>query len=115
MTELVKWQWLSDGSLVEDTGRRHVILTTYARAQMQTRGAGGILVSLTPDHPIAERIRAIPEVEAQRAALLAACGSALGTLEEPGIMDIDEWKAWRKATVQELHDVIAGAAEEAPR
>lgn len=39
----------------------------------------------------------------------AACQEALGVLTEPGIMDVDEWKAWQKKTVTLLQTVIAKA------
>lgn len=45
--------------------------------------------------------------QAQRAKLLEACKEALGVLTEPGIMDVDEWKGWRKLTVAKLKMCIA--------
>lgn len=41
--------------------------------------------------------------------LLEACGEALGVLNEPGIMDVDEWKEWRKRTIKSLIKAIAKA------
>ena len=37
--------------------------------------------------------------------LYDACKQALGLLTEPGIMDADEWKVWRKETVDKLTKV----------
>lgn len=44
--------------------------------------------------------------------LLAACEAAEGVLTEPGIMDVDEWKAWQKRTIVELRAAIARARGE---
>lgn len=31
--------------------------------------------------------------------LLEACEQAIGVLTEPGVMGVDEWKAWQKRTI----------------
>lgn len=42
-------------------------------------------------------------------ALLEACKAAEGVLTEPGIMDVDQWKAWSRKTVDQLRAAIASA------
>jgi len=61
-----------------------------------------MLVEMLPDHPNARLIAAAPD-------LLAACEAAEGVLTEPGVMDVDEWKAWQKRTVVNLRATIARA------
>ena len=41
--------------------------------------------------------------------LLEACQESLGVLTEPGMMDVDEWKAWSKKTVMLLKKAISAA------
>lgn len=41
--------------------------------------------------------------------LLAACEEALGVMEEPGMMDFDEWKAWMKRAMNACSLAIAKA------
>ena len=41
--------------------------------------------------------------------LLEACKEAFGVLTEPGIMDVDKWKGWRKLTVAKLREAIEQA------
>lgn len=40
------------------------------------------------------------------AALVAACEAAEGVLTEPGIMDVDEWKAWSRRTVEQIRAAL---------
>lgn len=49
---------------------------------------------------LARAIAALPE-------LIVAARDAFGVLTEPGMMDVDEWKAWQHRTVAALHDVLA--------
>ena len=41
--------------------------------------------------------------------LLDACKEAFGVITEPGVMDVDEWKAWQKKTIFQLKFIIAKA------
>lgn len=41
--------------------------------------------------------------------LLESAKEALGVLTEPGMMDVDEWKAWQKRTIAQLAAAIAKA------
>lgn len=43
--------------------------------------------------------------------LLIALQDALGVLSEPGIMDVDEWKAWQRKTIQSARTAIAKATQ----
>ena len=54
----------------------------------------------------ARLIAAAPETKEQRDELLEACKEAFGVLTEPGIMDVDKWKGWRKLTVAKLREAI---------
>ena len=36
-----------------------------------------------------------------------ALGDAVGVMTEPGIMDVDEWKAWYKRTIAAIRAILA--------
>lgn len=58
--------------------------------------------------PILDRLAA---AERDWAELLEACEDAQCLLTEPGIMDVDEWKAWQRSTVAKLTRLLADAKE----
>ena len=45
--------------------------------------------------------------------LLAALEECLGVLTEPGVMDVDEWRTWKKRAIREAHEAITCARGEA--
>ena len=57
----------------------------------------------------ARLIAAAPEMKEQRDALLKVSKEAFGVLTEPGVMDVDKWKGWRKLTVAKLREAIEQA------
>lgn len=64
-THTSKWRWLTGDTLIEDHGKRNVVLTISSDRRtgsvyLSTRGDDGILVPLLPDHPIARLIAAAP-------------------------------------------------------
>lgn len=47
--------------------------------------------------------------------LLAACEDLLGVLSEPGIMDVDQWNAWKRVAEEAARAAIAKATPKPPR
>ena len=106
MSKLVKWKWRDYYTLVEDGERRHYVLSILGTGcELLTWDVDNRkLVPLTPEHPIAERIRAIPETEASRDELLEACQAACSYLG-----DMPSARTLRKR----LSTVIANAVKDA--
>ena len=90
MSKLVKWKWRDYYTLVEDGERRHYVLSILGTGcELLTWDVDNRkLVPLTPEHPIAERIRAIPETEASRDELLEALQDLVA-----------QFRAWRGSQV----------------
>lgn len=61
-----------------------------------------------------EEIFRLSELVQSHADLLAAARECVEVLTEPGIMDVDEWKAWQRRTVNNTRQVIARATKETP-
>lgn len=59
------WGWREFGAgyvLIADHGRRDVVLSSSGGQFLYTRNAGGRLEPITPAHPVAQQLAAVPDL-----------------------------------------------------
>ena len=89
-------------TLIGEPNGYSIVAPSQDRGDVIARIRGGAFVSVATEEATGRLLAATPD-------LLAACREAEGVLTEPGIMDVDEWKAWCKRTVCDIRAAIAKA------
>lgn len=98
--------WELHGILIAKFGEHHAMICQLSEPRASTELRHEELRIGSPHHAEAyanaRLIATAPE-------LLAACKDTFDVLTEPGVMDVDEWKAWKRRAEDTARTAIAKA------